>query len=123
MAEQPLERITIKGAVDELRGRKGEEAWRKTISWQKTKRNYLSAIGFMLKLIPFILFIFGPAVGYVMKAWITSYIILFLFWVVIFVAVLMLYLLLAYISFRLAIRRHSSEDEGIRLGMFNSQYL
>ena len=62
----------------------------------------------MLKLIPFIIFIFGPAVGYVMKAWITSYIILF--WIVIFVAILMLYLPLAYISFRLAIRRHGSED-------------
>ena len=123
MAEQPLERITIKGAVDELRGRKGEEAWRKTISWQKTKRNYLSAIGFMLRLIPFIIFIFGPAVGYVMKAWITSYIILFMFWVVIFVAVLILYLPLAYISWKLAIRRHGSEDEGIRPGMSYAHYI
>ena len=35
MAEQPLERITIRGAVDELRGLKSEEAWCKSISFQK----------------------------------------------------------------------------------------
>jgi hypothetical protein len=120
---EALERITVKGAVEELRSQKGKAPWRKSISFQKTKRNWFYAIGFMLKLVPFIIFIFGPAVGYVMKAWLTAYIILFLFWVVIFVAILMLYLPLAYLSFRLAIRRHGSEEDGIRLGMSYAHYI
>ena len=69
---EALERITVKGAVEELRSQKGKAPWRKSISFQKTKRNWFYWIGFMLKLIPFIIFIFGPAVGYVMKAWVTS---------------------------------------------------
>ena len=36
---EALERITVKGAVEELRSQKGKALWRKSISFQKTKRN------------------------------------------------------------------------------------
>ncbi len=123
MPDTGVELITNKGAVDELRARKGKERWRNTISFQKSKKNWGAWLRNMIGLLLLIAIIIAPIIGYFAKSYISTEVLVASLWAGLFVFLLIFYMPLALISWNLQIRRHGSREAGVPLGMSYKHYI
>ena len=123
MADQAVELITAKGAVDELRARKRKEKWRNTISFQKSKKNWGSWCNRILGLAILFAVVIGPLVGAIRHQVIATDELVIAGFAALYIFVLIFYMPLALVSWTLAVRRHGSAEDGIELGMSYAHYI
>ena len=118
-----VELITAKGAVDELRAAKRKERWRNTVSFYKSKKNWVAVLQYLFMLGIFIAILIAPALGYLLKSITGAEIVAMSLWGAAFLGVLIFYLPLALVRWNLSIRKHSSGDQGVELGMSYKHYI
>ncbi len=123
MADSPVEFISVKGAVDELRARKRKEKWRNTISFQKAKKKYGGYLGGVFLYGLLLIIFIGPLVGVAIKAFASTEAAVILLVASLFIIVLIFYWPLALIAWNLSIRRHGSGEDGVALGMSYAHYI
>ena len=123
MADQAVELITAKGAVDELRARKRKEKWRNTISFQKSKKNWGSWCNRILGLGILFAIVIGPLVGVWRHQVIATDELVVAGFAALYIFTLIFYMPLALVSWMLTIRRRGSGENGIELGMSYGHYI
>jgi len=123
MPDIGVELITNKGAVDELRARKGREHWRNTVSFQKTKKLYTGYLSLMIGFAFFLAIFIAPIIGFFFKSFIPTEIAALELWAGLFLFVLIFYMPLALLAWNLSIRRHRSSEDGVSLGMSYKHYI
>ncbi|MEM3503901.1 MAG: hypothetical protein QW134_06730 [Nitrososphaeria archaeon] len=87
-----------KGAVDELRSRKRKEHWCDTVSFQKTKKNYVGNLYTMISIVLLLVIFASPIISIFNKSLISTEISLLELWAGLFVFLLVFYMPLALLA-------------------------